>query len=246
MTASPAAFRPDLANPALNASAIRTALREHGVVQIDNYLPAATADHLHACLDQQVPWDLAWSQHGKGRVIPAAELAQMSPAAIRETVSPAFDQNQPHFRFVYNTFRVSAAWQYGALPGHPLYGLLEAMHAPAYLARMRELTACEAITRMDLIAARYLPGHFLTPHDDAHPGEGREVTYILNLSRAWKPEWGGLLHLMDDEQSHVTHTFVPRFNSMVLFRPPLWHFVSQVANFARLPRYTLTGWMLST
>jgi SM-20-related protein len=44
----------------------------------------------------------------------------------------------------------------------------------------------------------------------------------------------------------VLETITPEFNSMVLFRPPRWHFVSQVASFAARPRYTLTGWMLST
>jgi Rps23 Pro-64 3,4-dihydroxylase Tpa1-like proline 4-hydroxylase len=236
----------DFRNPALDTATIRAELRTNGIVQIANYLPEGTADHLHACLERQVPWDLAYSERGQGRQLAAAELATLSPAQIRAKVDSAFDQNQPGFRFVYNTFRIIDAWRSGAVREHALLAFANALHEPAHLQYLRELTGCAAIARTDVIAARYLPGHFLTPHDDAHSGEGREVTWILNLTRAWQPEWGGLLHLMDGGQERITHTLVPRFNTMVLFRPPLWHFVSQVANFARQPRYTLTGWMLST
>lgn len=236
----------DLCNPALDFSALRTALQREGVVRIDDYLPAATANALHRCLDTQVPWDLAYSENSSGRSIPAAELARMTPADIRKRVDPAFAPTGAGFSFIYNSFRVIDAWQSGAHPGHPLYVFAEALHAPDHLQRLRALTQRDAIARVDVFAARYLPGHFLTPHDDVHVQQGREVAWILNLSEGWQPEWGGLLHLLDAEGRDVTHTFVPRFNSMVLFYPPRWHFVSQVANFARKPRYTLTGWMLST
>jgi SM-20-related protein len=236
----------DLTNPDLDLAAARAQLQREGIVQIDSWLPAATADALHRCLDQQVTWDLAYSDNSSGRVIKAAELAGMSPAAIRKAIDPAFVPQPDGFSFIYNTFRVIDAWQSGAQAAHPLYAVAEALHAPAYLQRLRELTARPQVKRLDLLAARYLPGHFLTPHDDVHAHEGREVAWILNLTRNWQAEWGGLLHVMDDRRAAVTHTYIPKYNSMVLFYPPRWHFVSQVANFARLPRYTLTGWMLST
>jgi Rps23 Pro-64 3,4-dihydroxylase Tpa1-like proline 4-hydroxylase len=236
----------ELSNPALDRAAIRQALRTDGFVQIDNYLPAASATRLHLCLDKEVVWDLAYSEQSQGRLIKAGELARMTPAEIRKTVDPAFAPAPDGFRFIYNTFRVIEAWQVGDQPGHPLYALADAMHTPTHLQALREMTGYDSIARMDLMAARYLPGHFLTPHDDSHEHEGREVAYILNLTHDWQPEWGGLLHLMDDSRQRITHSLIPRYNSMVLFRPPRWHFVSQVANFARKPRYTLTGWMLNT
>lgn len=235
-----------LINPAIDTDAICAQLTKTGYVQIDNYLPAAAADQLYSCLDKQVQWDLAYSDQGHGRQIKPQQLATMTPAQIRQTVDPAFAQDKNGFRFVYNTFRVIDSWLAGAHAGHPLYTLANQMHTPEHLEYVRQLTGKKSLTRMDLMAARYLPGHFLTPHDDTHSGEGREVAYILNLARNWQAEWGGLLHFMDAQRSAVTHTFIPTFNTMIMFYPPRWHFVSQVANFARQPRYTLTGWMLNT
>jgi len=61
------------------------------------------------------------------------------------------------------------------------------------------------------------------------------------LTRAWEPDWGGLLHFTD-ATGRVIDTVVPRFNSMAVFRVPAPHFVSMVTNYARANRVTVTGW----
>jgi SM-20-related protein len=234
----------DLLNQSLDRAAHAQALQDGGLVKIPDFLPPATAERLHRHLQQDVAWDLAYSEEGQGRLLTAAQIAQMTPAQIRQAVDSAFREDQGRFRFIYNTMRVVESWQQRAFPHHPLYDFAEAVHRPDSLRFLRELTGHDNIQRLSVMAARYLPGHFLTPHDDDDAHEGRELTWILNLTRDWQPEWGGLLHLMDAEGNAITDSFVPAFNTLILFKPPRWHFVSQVANFARQPRYTLTGWML--
>lgn len=236
----------DLFNPALAAAAQARALQHEGLVVIPDFLPLTTADRLFQHLQQDVAWDLAYSDRGQGCLIKAAALAAMTPGQIRQAVDSAFSTQEDEFRFVYNTMRVVESWQQGEYAGHPLYDFAEALHQAPYLQFLRNLTGAARIQRLSVMAARYLPGHFLTLHDDEEIHEGREVTWILNLTRDWRPEWGGLLHLLDAEQCSITHSFIPAFNTMILFKPPRWHMVSQVANFARRPRYTLTGWMLDT
>jgi Rps23 Pro-64 3,4-dihydroxylase Tpa1-like proline 4-hydroxylase len=234
----------DLLNSSLDPAVHARILQEEGLVKIPSFLPAATAERLHRHLQQDVAWDLAYSERGQGRLIKAAQLAGMTSAQIRQAVDSAFREDEGRFRFIYNTMRVVESWQQREFAQHPLYGFAEAVHQPDYLRFLRALTGHDDIQRLSVMAARYLPGHFLTPHDDDDAQEGRAVTWILNLTRDWRAEWGGLLHLLDANGEQVTHSFVPAINTLILFKPPRWHFVSQVANFARQPRYTLTGWML--
>jgi SM-20-related protein len=235
-----------LINSELDADAVRTVLDRDGIVQIKGYCVPALAEQICECLETQIRWDLAYSRDGRGEVLKWNRLGEMTPAEIRAAVSPAFDFSRSRFQFAYNTFRVIDSFRAREYPAHFLYSLADEMHRAEHLAFVRRLTGRANLQRMDVIAARYLPGHFLTLHDDVVAAEGREVAYVLNLTREWRPEWGGLLHIADANAHDVVRTFTPEFNSMVLFRPPLWHFVSQVANYAPRPRYTLTGWMLSS
>ncbi len=236
----------ELRNPAVDADAVRAILERDGVVQVKNYCVPELAARIARCLDTEVRWDLAYSRDGRGEVIKWETLGKMTPAEVRDAVASAFDFSRSRFQFAYNTFRVIDSFRAREYPNHFLYTLADAMHRPDHLELMRRLTGRAQLQRLDVIAARYLPGHFLTLHDDVVETEGREVAYVLNLTRTWRPEWGGLLHIADARQHEVVRTFTPEFNSMVLFRPPLWHFVSQVASYAPEPRYTLTGWMLRT
>ena len=235
-----------LINPRLDADAVRTELERAGVVQVRDYLEQPLADELFGCLDRGLRWDLAYSCNGQGRLLKHDELGRMTPQQVRQAVDSAFDFSRSRFQFAYNTFKVIDSYLAKEYEDHLLYRVADAFHRPEHLEFVRRLTGVAGVQRMDVIAARYLSGHFLTLHDDVVEAEGREVAYVLNLTRGWRPEWGGLLHIVNDTQQHVVRTFTPEFNTMVLFRPPLWHFVSQVASYAAGPRYTLTGWMLST
>lgn len=236
----------ELINPSLDTGIVARELRNAGLAVIRDFLPRQSADQLLRHLEKDVAWDLAYSDHGEGRTLTAQTLERLTPAQIREAVDPAFREREGEFRFIYNTMRVIESWQAKEYATHPLYAFAETLHQPRNLQYFRDLSGNERIQRLSVMAARYLPGHFLTPHDDFHAHEGREVTWILNLTRDWKPEWGGLLHVMNAKGDRIDYSLIPAFNTMVLFIPPRPHFVSQVANFARLPRHTLTGWMLST
>ena len=100
------------------------------------------------------------------------------------------------------------------------------------------------VTGLDLkqtnttFASRYTAGHFLTPHTDQDRGV-LGIVYYINTE--WNPSWGGLLHILDEE-SKIEQTVSPHFNSMGLFTLPKAHFVSQLASYAKWPRYNYVAW----
>ena len=66
---------------------------------------------------------------------------------------------------------------------------------------------------------------------------------MINLSRHWRADWGGLLHFVDAAGS-VSEPFLPRWNALSLFRVPTEHMVSTVEPWADEERYAITGWMM--
>ena len=94
-----------------------------------------------------------------------------------------------------------------------------------------------------LFISKYKSGHFLSPHSDI--GNGK-IAFVLNLTKNWKPQYGGILHFLNEERNEIIESFVPQFNSLILFEVPekgIPHFVSHVVPDTKNTRYAITGWL---
>ncbi len=149
-------------------------------------------------------------------------------------------------RIVYNTFHKIDFGQRGESAQHSLYSLAYDCDTQDHLHHVQDLSDSRTIRRMDIPMTR-CDGHCLPQHTGMQVAEDRAPMSILNLTSGCQPvsvtdRMGGLLHLI----LRVTHSLFPRLNSIVQFLPLRWHFMTQAANSARKPRYTLTGRMLNT
>ena len=106
------------------------------------------------------------------------------------------------------------------------------------------LASVENIVRADAQATRYIPGSFLRKHNDMNQENTRQVAYVLNFTKDWQADWGGLLQFLDAD-GRVEETYFPVFNSLTLFRVPMWHDVSYVPPWTPSARYAITGWAMN-
>jgi len=92
-------------------------------------------------------------------------------------------------------------------------------------------------------ASKYSEGCFLSPHTDHSNGD---IGFVLQFTKDWKPQWGGLLHFMNDEGDQIEQVEVPTFNTLTLFRLPeqkgKWHYVSHVNPGVKSVRLAYSGW----
>jgi len=92
-------------------------------------------------------------------------------------------------------------------------------------------------------ASKYSEGCFLSPHTDHANGD---IGFVLQLTKNWKPQWGGLLHFMDDYGQIIEKTEVPTFNTLTLFKlheqNGKWHYVSHVNPGVKADRLAYSGW----
>lgn len=236
-------------NPALDVTRWRTRLQNEGRVQVEQYLQPAVAERLRACLQHEVPWTLALQDGEGARTIDHRTYAAMDEAArtrlFHDAARSARDETDVlrAYRFAYDSYMMVAAYKEGRDPGLLLHRVLELFNSPDYVHFMQALTGDARVRRVNAQATRYRAGQFLREHSDAHSGEGRLYAYVLNLSQDWKPDWGGLLQFIDGDR--VTETFLPRWNTLSLFKVPAGHAVSTVAPWARDDRLSITGWLLT-
>ena len=112
-----------------------------------------------------------------------------------------------------------------------------------FLTYLNNITGLGLTKLTTLFLSKYKSGCFLSPHSDK--GNGR-LAFVLNLSKYWKPQYGGVLHFMNDERTEIVDSYAPLFNALMLFEVPpdkgISHYVSHVAPNVKFNRYAITGW----
>jgi Rps23 Pro-64 3,4-dihydroxylase Tpa1-like proline 4-hydroxylase len=91
--------------------------------------------------------------------------------------------------------------------------------------------------------SRFKSGQFLSPHHDKNKGK---IGFVYNTTKDWKPEYGGMLHIMEEDYKTVNKVVMPKFNQVTIFHIPksegIPHFVSHVVNGVSRHRLSFTGW----
>jgi SM-20-related protein len=234
--------RPAMAE-GLDTQAAAAAFARSGRVRIENVLAPATAQRLHACLARETPWRLVYNEGARNVVL---DRQSCEPAALREIMQAALLRARDSYQYLYDSYPMVTAYLNRQDPGLFLHGMLEWLNSPAVLQTIRDITGMQGIRKADAQATLYRPGHFLMRHDDTGEGaEHRMVAYVLNMTRDWRADWGGLLQFLD-ARGEVAETWLPGFNVLALFRVPVQHCVSYVTPFATQERLAITGWFRGT
>ncbi len=228
-------------NPKNNVKTLANLLNAHKYLRIENFLEDEFAHQLYTCLNQDVPWGIACRLDGEPQTFLDCDDLKDLPKKHREKFKKQI--NQP-FQFIYGTYMMVTAYIERRHPELLLNSVLEWLNTPATIQYFRQLTQNDAVIKINAQATRYTSGQFLTQHNDEHHEEGRLYAYVIGLSKDWNPDWGGLLHILD-EKGHIVKTLIPQYNSLSIFKVPQNHFVSYVTPFAQNPRLSITGWLLA-
>lgn len=226
----------------LDREAIRASFSEHGYAHIPNVLPSENAKRLHKGMIEKTPWSLAFNDRGKHIDLSAAQLTTMPKQSVNQLQQAIYASARNNFQYCYSSYPIYDAYEAGQNPGHILHSFYEWMNGEEFLGFAREATGFDDISFVDAQATRYMPGHFLTTHDDAVEGKNRRAAYVFNFTSEWNVDWGGYLLLLD-EAGNVRRGFVPSFNTLNLLAVPQRHNVSLVAPFAGGMRLSVSGWL---
>ena len=108
---------------------------------------------------------------------------------------------------------------------------------------LNSITGLELKKLTTFFISKYSSNNFLSIHSDK--GNGK-LAFVINLTKNWKPQYGGILHFLDEERKNIIESYVPDFNNIVLFYIPedkgIPHYVSHVVSNIKYSKYAITGW----
>ena len=228
-------------NPALDAERLSRAFQARSRLHIRDFLVAEDAERLAAALEAERSWKLMMNQGERLFELDAAVQAGMTPEKQVQVDAAVYAAAERGFQFRYGSIKapVTEADRLSEPTALNAFALFLSGEALAFL---QAVTGAPDITFADAQATNYGPGHFLTSHDDDAADQNRRAAYVMNLTRDWRLDWGGLLTFHGDGGS-VVEAFVPTFNALNLFAVPQPHSVTFVAPFAGARRYSITGWL---
>ncbi|MGZ8347364.1 MAG: 2OG-Fe(II) oxygenase [Allosphingosinicella sp.] len=224
----------------LDPAALAAMFARSGRLQIAGFLGGGGAPALLDSLSRSEDWVLTLNKGERVFDLRKAAFAALSPAERADLSRDVVQGARTGFQFCYETIRLPKRGE--TRPNSALAALERFLCSDAMIGFFRTVTGLPDIGFADAHASRYLPGHFLTAHDDRIDGQQRRAAYVLNLTPDWRAEWGGLL-LFHERDGGVSRGFMPLFNSLTIFCVPQPHSVSYVTPIAPHPRYAVTGWL---
>lgn len=222
-------------NPQLDINAIKSHYLEDSRTVIRDVLLVDGAQSLANALNASPAFDYAYVKDGKPTLLSPDDTAAMS----RE------DQHKMRQEIVRQGSQ-GAGYLFGRHSIDHQSELLfkqakEWLNSEETLALVKEISGVSDISHATAQATKYMPGHFLTRHQDTHEREKRRLTFILNLTPNWHPDWGGLLQFYQKDGT-PRDAWAPIFNSMCLFDVDHIQSVTYVAPLAAAPRLSISGW----
>lgn len=226
----------------MNPETLRKAFAEDGYIHVPEILPGDAAQRIYAGLTEGTQWNLVFNDRSRHIDIAEKQVEAMPKESVDRLQQAIFAQAREGFQYCYHNYPIYDAHNAGLNSGHILHRFLEFLNSDEFLKFSRAATGIDDITFADAQATRYLPGHFLTTHDDTSEGKNRRAAYVFNFTRGWQADWGGYLQLLDDS-GHVRRGLMPAFNALNIIAVPQRHNVSFVTPFAAGMRLSITGWL---
>ncbi|WP_334048119.1 2OG-Fe(II) oxygenase [Alteromonas gracilis] len=225
-------------NSQLDSSVVSKTFAENGRVRIKNVLNNDDAGYLFKALSQHTKYEMAFVRGGKYETFDEYAWRQLDVQTKRQITDEILKNASEGIGFVYGRHALNNT------VNKQLGAFNRWINSEATLNWVKGLSGIDNISAAKVQATRFMPGQFLTRHQDIVNNEDRKIAFVLNLSPEWHPDWGGLLQFFELDGT-TTESWAPEFNTLNLFDVEHIHSVTYVTPFTKQPRYSLSGWFVS-
>lgn len=228
-------------NPAIKLAEHREAYLREGFVQIPDIFEPHLADTL-ASLIEAMAFDLVMQGDDDRPIRLTLEQMQHEGVQLQQRLDRLMKRSGESYGFLYQVYPLISAYIEKRDPDHPIHRLTEWLNGE-FTRFGAMVTDQPKVKKADGQLTRYQPGDYIGLHTDhSHEPDTRLTAYTIGLTRDWRSDWGGQL-LFHNEQGDVTRGFIPRFNTLTLFKVPISHSVAPVAPYAQAHRHSVVGWL---
>ena len=222
-------------NPEFDVAGCTSEYAQQNKARLKDFLPEDQAIKLTEAVHNKGNYEQAFFLDNEYRQSTYEQLQALSAEERQELMKQVYEQGARGVGFWYGREAISDA------SDELIQAYLSWVNSDSVIETIKQITGIDTIKSASAQVTRFLPGDFLTRHQDDVGTEKRRVAYSICLSPAWHPDWGGLLQFYEKDGT-PTDTWAPEFNSISLFDVTNVHAVTSMAAFAPSPRYAISGW----
>lgn len=226
-------------NPTLDLAQATQDYAVNKKLRVDGILPDAQAQQFSKYILGSVEYCQAFFLDGQYREASVEKWRQITAEERQETMKIVFSEAAKGVGFWYGRRAINDECSI------ELQAFLAWLNSEPTLSAIRQITGDNTLKSASAQATRFMPGDFLTRHQDVVAEEQRRIAYVINLSPKWHPDWGGLLQFFELSGKPL-EAWSPDFNSLSLFDVRHVHSVTSISNFAPHPRVAISGWFRAT
>jgi len=214
---------------------LKKQFKEKEKLKIDNFMEQIFAEKLYQFVYLEKNWSLA-TGIDKMKYEKKISLQNEKANTLQiKNVNSSFGNDK--FTYIFNRSMNNLNMSYFE------FTLRQTLNSKDFIDKLNEITGLGLNRLTTLFLSKYKAGNFLSPHSDK--GNGR-LAFVIYLTKFWKPQYGGILHFMSDDRKDIIESYVPTFNSFVIFNVPpntgIPHFISHVSPNVKYSRFAITGW----
>lgn len=227
----------------INLEEKKFTFQSNKIIEIENFLNNDYAEKIHNFLSKQIPEDwwvrsinIQSLEYPKFVDIVQNNDNQIKIKYLTELANRSFSNHIFSYSF-------DKSWNHYSTCSCDFCFFMKYLNSDEFINTISHIVDVKLTKTTEVFASRYTEGCFLSPHHDKTKGK---IGFVMNFTKEWRPEYGGILHIMDKDEINIIKSFTPKFNHLILFHIPnpegIPHFVSHIAHSVNNKRLAITGW----
>jgi len=224
-------------NSALNFKNIKESFEIDKRLQINNVWDLDIATSIYKSLSKDIKYKHAYALKGQNFELTEQDIRGLSQSKLQQFTNSIQKEASQGIGFLYGRQLIKSD---DIEQPEVIKSVKTFLNSDFVIQKVRDISGHFDINMASVKATRYMPGNFLTRHNDINADENRKLAYVLGFTPEWHPDWGGLLQFYE-KNGTPRDAWSPVFNSMAIFDVNHIHSVTYIAPFALAPRYAIAG-----
>lgn len=231
-------------NPALKKKDLASQFQAKSRLQVENFLDPKDAEKVFEMVNSCRHFKFKYNEGDKEVFVKPMELKGMTERRLREFGNRIFNTAQKgQFQYTYYSCPLSRETLSENQKLKPFGEVLDFLDGKDMQNFLKTVTG-EKVTGANAEVQWFKTDSFQTTGDGLHRREKRVLGYALEMTKDWNEDAGGV-RFFKSKNGEVEDFYIPKFNSLTLFKVPMKNSISYITGYATGLKLSISGWFLA-